>query len=148
MTGPLLGLTLDGLRRNRASGENAGAVTLLGGLTTLLDVAAGADVAIGDEVLVEARINGTKGAAAGNTNINVVQTAGTATGVWVHDQAGAQDERWVGASQSVVVSLTALFRVTGAGTLTLRLQGFSGGSNTTVAIGEADLNLHTLRGSA
>jgi hypothetical protein len=141
--GSLIPLSM--LRRDEASGENAGGVTLLATNTALVDVATAVDVAIGDRITVYAKVGATKGAVSGTTAISIVKQAGTATGVWTFDEGSMPDERSVVALEFAAFSIAGVFRVTGAGTLTLRLQGRSAGSNSDVGAGDADLYLLTLR---
>jgi hypothetical protein len=138
-------IPLSMLRRGEASGENAGVVTILAAQTALVDVATAVDVAIGDRVIVYAQARATKGVTAGTTDISVIQQAGTATGVWTHNNASMIDFRDVGASVDAQFYLSGIFRVTGAGTLTLRLQGRSAGSNSNAPAASAELYLLTLR---
>jgi hypothetical protein len=138
-------IPLSMLRRDEASGENAGSVTVLATNTALVDVATAVAVAVGDRILVYAKVGATKGAASGTIAISVIKQAGTATGVWTFDEGSMPDERSVTALEFAAFPISGVFRVTGAGTLTLRLQGRSAGSNADVGAGDADLYLLTLR---
>ncbi len=148
----LLGLgliPLSMLARDQASGVSGIAITLLAADTDIVSVATAVNVAVGDRVLVYAKASTiTKGATAGATKIAVGQSAGTATGVWINSAASlAATDNQIAAEVSERV-LSSIYRITGAGSLTIKLVGSSAGSNATLAAGGGMLYLLTLRDSA
>ena len=139
-------LGLDALRVDEQSAENAAAVTLpAGGL--LIVALPEMTVAVGDRVLVYALAIAIKGATDGATMIRVEQLAGTATGIFINDEVNITNSDHVLANNTARMILAGMYRITGAGTLTLRLLGFSTGSDSTIAIGDGDIHALVLRGT-
>ena len=133
------------LRVDEQTAQNAGAVTVLAASTTIADLAQ-MTVAVGDRIHVNGVVVALKGATAGLSTYGIAYALGTAVvaiGVdavaveLAHDQLNATTH---------VFTLSGMFLVTGAGTLTLRLYGRSAGSNSTVAIGNGDFHALVLRG--
>ncbi len=141
-------IPLSMLRRDEASGTSGIAITLLAADTDIVSVATAVDVAVGDRVLVWARAATiTKGATAGATKIAVLQSAGTATGVFINAGTSlAQDDAQIAGEVSQRI-FASVYVITGAGTLTMKLVGSSAGSNATLAAGGGLMRLLTLRDS-
>ena len=139
-------LGLDALKVDEQSAENAGAVTV-----TALGVAIvslpSMTVAVGDRVLVYASLLAVKGATAGDDSVWVSQAAGTAVGTFLHNYSILKHIESVLASGNLAIVLAGVFKITGAGTLTLRLDGDSAGSDSTVSAGAADIHALVLRGT-
>jgi hypothetical protein len=136
------------MQRDEASGENAGVVTVLAGATTIVDVATAVSVAIGDRVHVRAVVSIDKGATAGLTALILSQAAGTATGVWTHNASNTGIQYDTAASLTHLLQANGIFRVTGAGSLTIGLAATSAGSNSSVPAGFGELHVRTLRAGA
>ena len=139
-------LGLDAIRVDEQSAENAGAVTVITAGVEIVALPA-MTVAAGDRVMVYAEIQIAKGVTAGDTSVRVDKLAGTATGVWCDDAPYMKHTSYVPASDPLRLALSGMYKITGAGTLTLRLFGESEGSDSTVAAGEADIHALVLRGT-
>ncbi len=132
---------------SEVSAQNAALITVTAGGATIATLAA-LTVAVGDRVLVAARAQYDKGVTAGLNSLRVIQSGGTAAAVtynsaatifWQHDTAAANG--------TSVYSLFGIFKVTGAGTLPLVLDGTSGGSNSTVQINLGQIHALHLQGT-
>jgi hypothetical protein len=139
-------ITFPQLRKADASDTNAGLVTCTGAFTTIIDTPS-LTVAVGDVVLVQTRVAMTKGITAGVSEI-IVFNAGSAVIAFGVDE-GALQELCFSHTASALwpVSLSGLARVTGAGTLVLRTQGRSVGSNSDVAVGGGETYCVVISGS-
>mgnify|MGYP001594987112 CR=1 FL=1 len=141
-------LGLDALQVNEQSAENAAAVTLpsesIGfvGIATLAEMT----VAAGDRVILAAIVPLTKGATAGIEKIQAVKQIGTATIQAYNDTSEIQASRQLLANEVRNILLSGVVKVTVSGTLTIRVQGISDGSDSTIAIGAGQLYVLVLRG--
>jgi hypothetical protein len=122
-------------------GRNAGVVTLIAGPTLIVEI----DVGLCNTnqiILCEAQAQVTKGGVAGDCLLRLVQSAGTAVLDWgVTANAPNQGNPNVGAGLIWLASLMGSVRVTQGGTLTIRLEGSSAGSNGTIAANGGQLKL-------
>jgi hypothetical protein len=138
-------IPLSRLRVDEQTAENAGAVTVLVGTTTVVSLAS-MTVAVGDRIVCLASITSTKGATGGISLYEMIQTAGTAVVVAGVNKTNlvANNDRAAGGVYATLLS--GVLQVTGAGTLTLSVRGTSAGSNETVGIGFCDAHALVLRG--
>jgi hypothetical protein len=136
------------MRRDQVGTANVGAVTILVGMTTILSLPTSVDVAIGDRIFVIAAYAATKGATLGNIYSRVSKSAGTSAGFFVQSGLYLPDERYVGAGLVARATLCGVWNVTGAGTLTFTFEASSAGSNSTIAIANAELRYWVMRDSA
>lgn len=121
----------------RFSGKSGSDVTDASG--TLVDVDMGT-VHLGQAFMVTAKVLYTKGATAGLTSTEVLKGAGTATVVFVHDASTLDFEVEQDATDANTHTVTGPMVVTAAGTLTLRCQFTSAGSDATILTGNAQLS--------
>lgn len=136
---PIIWTTVMTIRaRQEFSSENAAAVTITAVATTVVTVNAGT-VAVGDRILVTAKMVAAKGATAGRTWIRVQRNSGTASVEFTHNDTQAESAIEVSASIGSYQYLSTIAKVTVAGTLVFALMGESGGSDSTVAIGDGGL---------
>ena len=138
-------LGIDAIKVDEQSAENAALVTITAATVAIVSLPE-MTVAAGDRVLVYASLLATKGATAGNLNAVVLQFAGTAVGAFLHNSSTLRNQRSVLASGQISIVLAGVFKITGAGTLTLRFNGDSQGSDTSVSAGNADIHALVLRG--
>ena len=132
--------------RDEVSAQNAAQVTVTGALTTIVD-APTLFPEVNDKIFVFAQAQLDKGAAAGQSFIEVAQ-AGTATVATLDNRTSViQKDSNVPANGSVILSLSALFRVTGAGNFIARLRGASVGSDSTVPAGSGQIYVLVLLGA-
>jgi hypothetical protein len=132
--------------RARYKGHNAGAVTVVAGATTVLTLDCGT-VVTGDVIRVSAYALFTKGATAGYAYLKLLKDSGAATVEFFDGLSEAAHYRdTVVASGNVTIPITAVVEVTLGGTLTLKLTGYSAGSNSTVAIAGAQMYVEVLTG--
>ncbi len=126
---------------------NAGAVTLTAADTQIAALAS-MNVVAGDRILIMGKFISTKGATAGNTGIFVNKSAGTAT-IQLYDNDTESRDALLAVPNAAVVrnQIACIVKVTGTGTLTLQLGGFSIGSNSTVAIGDGEIHALRLTGT-
>ena len=139
-------LGIDALKVDEQSAENAALVTVTALGVPIVSLPS-ITVAVGDRVLVYASLLATKGATAGNDSIWVSQSAGTAVGTFLHNYSILKHIESVLANGDLAIVLAGVFKITGAGTLTLRLDGDSAGSDSSVAAGNADIHALVLRGT-
>jgi hypothetical protein len=141
-------IPLSMLRREELDGENAGLVTLAAaGFTTIVDVTAAANVAVGDRVICWADVTGTKGATSGTVILDLTDQ-GTANVQWAKDAISAGNTWQVNLNDVRTLSWCTVARVLTAGVLTMRLQGASFGSNFAIAAGAGELRMLILRDGA
>lgn len=126
-----------------ASIQNAGAVTILNAFTAAASTAS-LTVYKGERYLVQGNMNATKGATAGDLLTQITKVAGTSTGVFGAGLATILERGAQAISATVAHSVSGIFTVTASGTLALSLGGTSVGSNSTVAIGDAQLSVTLL----
>lgn len=120
-----------GLVANAELEANATGLTVTSGFGDLSGVSINVGtVAAGLRFFTSAYMNGTKGGTAGDTRLFITST-GTSTIQAYGSSTGITAGYEVVASTIFNISDAALFRVTGAGTLTVKLQGRSDGSNST-----------------
>lgn len=134
------------MQRDEQWGENAGAVTVLAGATTIAALASMTLVA-GDRVLVFAYAVVTKGATAGLTDIYLTRASGTATVVWESSATGVHQGWNMAAGVTNYFTPVGILRCTAGGTCLIELQGTSAGSNSTVPISGGNLHALALRGT-
>lgn len=127
------------LFRQRDEAQNAGAVTVLAGGTDIVTMPA-RNVFVGEFVLAQCRLQISKGATAGQTDL-LLNNGGSASIVWVTDSASPRISDRALAAQVMAWHLIGIGRVTVSGTLTLAARGVSAGSNSTVAIGECKVRV-------
>ena len=118
------------------SGKNAGIITAASG--TLVDVDMGT-VHPGQKFLVSANVTYTKGGVDGDTHTVVLDGGGTATVVFTHDDNELRHRAPQATATVAVHMVTGFMTVTVGGTLTLRSQFTSAGSDATIAAGAAQL---------
>ena len=139
-------LGLDALQVDEQSAENAALVTVTAVTTEIVSLPS-MTVAVGDRVLVYASLLATKGATAGSVSVWVSQAAGTAVGTFLHNYSILRHIESVLASGDLSLVLAGVYKITAAGTLTLRLNGDSQGSNSSVTGNSADIHALVLRGT-
>jgi len=126
--------------------ENGAVVTLTGGASVTIATLNCGTLAVGDLVLMSGVAEPLKGATGGTTYIAADRDSGTATMVGavsahnVYVQSINQP-----ANELHYFSPGGILRCTVAGTLTIRLRGFSAGSNATCAAGTAGIRAIVLR---
>ncbi len=130
------------MRAEEISAENAGAVTILVGLTNIVSLASMSVVA-GDRILAAGFLICTKGATGGTNVYEIAQTAGTATIQVVNSRGTVQWRNNVLAAEVDGFSTVQVVKVTVGGTLTLTLRAQSAGSNSSVVA--ADGQIYALR---
>lgn len=133
------------LRVDEQTAQNAIAVTVGAGATTIVNLAS-VTVAVGDRIVFTAQVIMLKGATAGLTTMQVNKSSGTATIALGVDATVAEDAHEQPNATTHKFTLSGVFQVTGAGTAVITLGGLSAGSNGTVAIGDGDLHAMVLRG--
>jgi hypothetical protein len=138
-------IPLSMLRVDEQTAQNAGAVTLLAG-GTQVTVLASMTVAVGDRIVYVGFFRALKGATSGLTWAAVVQQTGTAVIAEALGLTGASHETAHLLNSTEFRRISGIFRVTTAGTVTIGLNGFSQGSNSTVAINDGQLHALVLRG--
>lgn len=126
-------LTIDVKRRSGKSGS-----TVAAGSGTLVNVDMGT-VHLGQTFLVTGKVSYTKGGTDGITTTAILKGAGTASVQFVHDDVELRHRSIQKASELSTHTVSGCMVVTGAGTLTLRCQFTSLGSNATIVAGEAQL---------
>jgi len=134
------------MQREKPSAKNAGAVAVLAANTTIQTLAL-QDVLANDLLLMSARVQGTKGGVAGNTDIFINKNAGTATFFAYNDRLLLDRRHFNTPAGAVIIeTLVGIFVIFTGGTLTLEVSGASAGSNLTVAIGDGQIEALVLRG--
>ena len=130
------------MQRTEVSGENASTVTLVASPTvnTIVDIDLGT-VNSGDRILVNACADLVKASTAGIVLLEILQASGTATIQANHNKPSIADTYWLenGATYDRKL-LSGIIKVTGTGTLVLRLRGYSEGSNADVNSGGGELH--------
>lgn len=123
---------------------SSAAVTITAALVTVVTLDMGT-VVVGDIIIVTAFYEAVKGAASGHTNFYILKDSGTASIVMgsVGDRYSSGSNQ--GNATTVRDSFGGLIRVTGAGTLVLKLSGESIGSDSTVAADNAALRAVILK---
>jgi len=125
-----------------ASSEGSGTITSSVTQLTTVDVGT---VTSGDRIWASAWVSGTKGAVDGYTNIFIDKLSGTATVSFHHNTVNFADQRGIGALLAEYFNPKGVIKVTGSGTLVLRLAGTSSGSDTVVSAGNAELYVFFLK---
>ena len=146
-TGGVQGNTLgiDAIKVDEQSAENAGVLTVTGVTTEIVQLPS-MTVAAGDRIIITAYIARTKGATAGRSMVYVEKLSGTATIVVANDQVRISEVPYDQISVVALATIAGVWKVTGAGTLVLRMFGISEGSNYTVEAGDGQLHALVLRG--
>jgi hypothetical protein len=137
-------VTLPKLSTAEATGENAGGVTLTAANTVIKDVALGT-LSVGDLILVGYKVDVQVTATC--TRIHVgIENVGTGTIQVYNDDAelAITDVGPQGGNEQHF-SQFGMLRVTGAGTITLRLHGDSATVNSTVNAGGGRLHAYVLK---
>ncbi len=128
------------------SASNAGAVTVTTSLTAVV-LLASMNVVAGDRILYQGFMNLAKGVTAGTTSMVVDKSSGTATIQVYNTGSTAGNSHDQTASITHKLESSGIIKVTGTGTLVLRIAGVSNGSNGTVAIGDGQLYALQLQGA-
>ena len=139
-------LGIDALKVDEQSASNAGIVTITALGVTVVSLPS-MTVAAGDRVLVCVVLTAVKGATAGDVGVVLDQSAGTATGAFAHDSSFLRNIESVLANGNLSITLAGVYKIAGAGTMTLRLFGESSSSDSSVAVGAADIHALVLRGT-
>jgi len=125
------------MQRAEVTATNAGAVTLLAGLTSIVSLNLG-NVVAGDRIVLKGAAQVTKGATSGATQLGFKQTAGTATVQYQGRAATAEyntEDSQANGTTDLYEDMTEI-EVTASGSLTVDFQGLSAGSNGTIGIGQ------------
>lgn len=141
-------VTAPKLRRFEGSAENAGVVTVTASDTPITTVDLGT-VVTGDRILVYGICNGmTKGGTAGQSELGIDKSAGTATIAIGNDNTEARiTDQSIAISANYRAHVFTVVKVTAGGTLTLRLLGNSAGSNSSVSAGFGQLYAWVIPGA-
>ena len=121
------------------SAENAAPVTLLSAPTEIISINVGS-VKDGDRLMVTSGYDFTRPATSGSMTIYLSQKSGTATIAFDKDRtiAGQEVPAWP-ALASGNMRLDAVLKVTGDGTLEIKLQGRSSGGNSSSDAGDGQI---------
>jgi hypothetical protein len=136
----------EGLTFDEDSSENAGIVTLLSTTTLITSIDFGT-VKVGDRIHIDAAVGFTKGGTLGAMSTQLAKKSGdTAVIEFVHDSTTLfQKTPAYGSAVTGNLAMSAILKVTGAGTLELEFSGASAGSDSTVAAGDGELYGYFLR---
>ncbi len=135
------------LIRTSAWDRNLAPVTVLGADTDIV-VGTSLTVTANDLVLVFASLYMLKGAPAGMSYARVMLHAGTATLVFLGNRTYVANRIPSQPAGGIwETTIATMVRVTGSGTMALKLTGWSNGSNGAVAIDEGQLGVWALYGS-
>lgn len=126
------------MQRTEASAQS-GAVTVTSSDTSVITLSLGT-VNSGDRILVTAWMRATKGATGGTTLMYVGQSAGTATITTLNSEVILKTSMNVPASSLQDQLISGVIKVTGTGTLTLRITGNSAGSDSSVPSGGSQVH--------
>lgn len=137
---------ISSLIRDEQSAQNAGVITVAVGVTTIVDVAS-MNVINGDRILITGLCESTKGATAGSTLIEIMQASGTATILTYNGRTELRMNSYDQASEVAYRTLSGIIKVTGTGTLVLRMRGLSNGSDSSVAPSGGQFHALVLKGS-
>lgn len=123
---------------SEVGGQNPAQVTVTGSPTTVVDVPLGT-LSTAEDVEVWAQVTFAKNGAAGSTTIEVLNISGDGTLVFTFNQASIRQSTYSTTGDSVTVSLHGLARVTGQGSITLRLRAWGDGSDSIVSADAGEL---------
>ncbi len=129
---------------NEYSVKNAGQVTLTGGGQELLELDIGS-VSVGDRLLMNASCDCTKGGTSGYNTYTIQKKSGTAVLQVLHDRTFVRFRKYLLLSQAGMMHVSAIFRVTTAGTLILKFEGISDSSDSVCSAGMAQLYVNAMK---
>jgi hypothetical protein len=127
-----------------SSAEDSAGPTIGAGWTELVELNIGT-VYTSSLILVTGNVWATKGGVAGNVTISVARKSGTATVRFVHDATSLRQGAYFAAADSVYLNATGIMSVIVSGTLVLKVDGISAGSNSTTAPQDCDIQAVTLK---
>lgn len=96
-------------------------------------------VTAGQRWYVDGHYNSSKGGTAGANAIGLDKSSGTATIQFMHDLSNVEASAHAIASATPNRCIEKIMKVTGSGTLVLKLVGYSNGSNSTIAAGDGQI---------
>lgn len=124
----------------RYQGNNAGLVTILTGSTLIATVDLGTP-ALYDLFLIHCNVIAGKGATAGNIGLSLQKNSGTGSISFAYGHSNMRHIHWAAINVDNSITITVLGSITIAGTLVLKIEGFSIGSDATVQIGSGQIDV-------
>jgi hypothetical protein len=121
---------------------NGSIITLPVGGAIILDGDSIGTLKVGDRIEVWSNVLVTKGATGGRTRVRLNKSAGVATVIWftsLNETAGVWEDEDMAAGVSRYLNLSAHGFVSAPGSFTVKLTGYSDGSDATVAVGDGQL---------
>ncbi len=124
--------------------SNTGVITLTGSFSTIVTIDLG-NVYINGRYGIYVMVNGNKGALAGNTHVRIAKDSGSADIQMYHDFTTLVSALYIDAITMGYFRMSGLIKITGAGTLVLKLEGWSTGSTTEISINAGQIYAHRMR---